>query len=88
MKVVGDVFIRNPYMEFEGLITVRDKMSGPLLGCKPAPETAEYCHEAEGDDAFSRLFQLMFIRRALADVVRKFNSASHTMLEYVFERES
>ena len=62
-------------------------MSGPLLGCKPAPETAEYCHEAEGDDAFSCPFQLMFIRKALADLVRKFNGASHTMLEYVFERE-
>lgn len=88
MKRVEDVFIRNPYLEFKDLATVREKMSGPLLGGESAPETAEYCHEAEGDDAFSCLFQLMFIQRALADVVRKFNSASHTMLEYVFEMES
>ena len=41
MKRVEDVFIRNPYLEFKDLATVREKMSGPLPSVRVASNLFE-----------------------------------------------
>jgi hypothetical protein len=83
-KAVEDAFVRHPYVEFKGLLTVLHCIQDPPPCCQRSMDPANF--ESSVIDDYKCPLQPILIRNSLRQVARKLDDLNRTMLKRFFEK--